>query len=136
MSVAAAFSIVSYGLSPAWGSFSSRLGIHPGSEWVSPVARPARPSWDSPRRSARNSDSPWRPAWSTCSSVAIEPRLLTAPAVVETKSVGSRMRISHDLAVPILLGLLLAAGRSSLAQGQPPVPPDHARQMKEGLALF
>ncbi|SIO57397.1 Planctomycete cytochrome C [Singulisphaera sp. GP187] len=42
------------------------------------------------------------------------------------------MRISRCLAVSILLGLLLATGRASWAQ----VPPDHVRQMKEGLALF
>jgi len=60
----------------------------------------------------------------------------SVPATVVMRSVDSRMRISRYSVLSILLGLIFATVRSSWAQVQPPVPPDHARQMKEGLALF
>jgi len=40
------------------------------------------------------------------------------------------------IVLPALVAILSGPGRSSLAQQQPAVPPEHARQMKEGLALF
>src|SRR5438093_365600 len=50
--------------------------------------------------------------------------------------VGSRMRIASEIALSALLVLALAPGGSLRAAEPASVPPDHARRMQAGLALF